>query len=128
MAIETERLRLDRDVVRRGVQAVFDEPAKGKYWVAEVDGRVVASLLTIPEWSDWRNGTVLWIHSVYIVPEFRRRGVFRRLYEHLRNMVEQDESLMGLRLFVEKDNAAAKRTYEAMGMDGQHYQMYEWLP
>ena len=127
MARETEGIELDEPTVRLGVRAVFDDPAKGGYYVAEAGGQIAGSLLTIPEWSDWRNGTVLWIHSLYVRPEFRRSGVFRAMYEHLRRMVEADESLKGLRLYVEIDNSAAMRAYETMGMDGEHYRMYEWL-
>jgi GNAT superfamily N-acetyltransferase len=127
LALETENLRLDRATVSQGVRAVFDDATKGRYWLAEADGKVAGCLLLVPEWSDWRNGTVLWIHSVYVRPESRRRGVFRALYEHLRRMVEADDRLKGLRLFVEKGNLPAKGTYEAMGMDGRHYQTYEWL-
>lgn len=127
MAEETEGLSLDEAVVRRGVHAVFDDPAKGRYWLAEVDARVAGALLTVPEWSDWRSGTVLWIHSLYVLPAYRRRGVFRALFEHLRASVVEDDSLMGLRLYVDTRNRSAKSAYEAMGMDGEHYQMYEWL-
>ena len=76
MAKEAEDLTLDRPTVEKGVQAVFDDPHKGAYWIAELDGEVAGCLLTVPEWSDWRNGTVLWIHSVYVIPSARRRGVF----------------------------------------------------
>lgn len=70
---------------------------------------------------------MLWIHSVYVVPAFRRRGVFRAFYGHLRRQVEADDALKGLRLFVDRSNAAARAVYEAMGMDGEHYRTYEWL-
>jgi len=127
MAMESEGLALDSDTVTKGVAAVFDDPAKGRYYVAEADGRIVGSLLTVAEWSDWRNATVLWIHSVYIVPEARRRGVFRQLYEALRAMVEASAELAGLRLYVEKGNDAAQQVYRALGMSPDHYDMYEWL-
>jgi GNAT superfamily N-acetyltransferase len=127
MARETEKLELDPPTVRLGVAAVFDDPRKGRYWLAEFDGQVAGSLLTIAEWSDWRNGAVLWIHSVYIRPEFRRRGVFRALYTHLRKMVLAEEALKGLRLYVDRRNRCAQQTYAALGMDGEHYQMYEWM-
>jgi GNAT superfamily N-acetyltransferase len=127
MARETEKLELDLPTVRLGVQAVFDDPRKGQYWLADCDVQVAGGLLTVPEWSDWRNGTVLWIHSVYIRPEFRRRGVFRALYSHLREMVEQRADLKGLRLYVDRRNRCAQQTYTAMGMDGEHYQMFEWM-
>ena len=77
MAKETEDFALDRPTVEKGVHAVFDDPHKGAYWIAELDGKVVGCLLTVPEWSDWRNGTVLWIHSLYVIPSARRRGIFR---------------------------------------------------
>lgn len=127
MAVESEGLELDPGTVGLGVAAVFDHPERGRYLVAEVAGEVAGSLLLIPEWSDWRNGTVLWIHSVYVVPAMRRRGVFRAVYRHLKNMVEQDRALRGLRLFVERDNAVAQRVYAELGMDDQHYRMFEWL-
>ncbi|MCZ6635730.1 MAG: GNAT family N-acetyltransferase [bacterium] len=127
MAKETEGMDLDRETVTRGVQAVFDDPSKGTYWIAEQEGEGVGGLLTVPEWSDWRNGTVLWIHSVYVVPEARKQGVFRALYQTLKERVEASEDLCGLRLYVEKGNTRAQQVYEAMGMDGEHYQLYEWL-
>ena len=127
MAHESEGMALDPATVSRGVRAVFDDPAKGGYWVAEEAGRVVACLLTIPEWSDWRNATVLWIHSLYVVPEARRRGVFRALFTTLKGMVERSPELAGLRLYVEKGNAAARTVYETLGMTAEHYDLYEWL-
>ncbi len=127
MAQETEGVKLDPPTVRLGVRGVFDVPSRGAYIIAECEGQVAGGLLTIPEWSDWRNGMVIWIHSVYIRPEFRRRGVFAALYEHLKKMVLSDVTLCCLRLYVDKRNQCAQRTYEALGMDGEHYQMYEWM-
>ncbi len=127
MAWETEKFKLDPPTVEKGVSAVFDDPAKGKYWLAEVDGTVVGCLLTVPEWSDWRNGTVLWIHSVYVAPEFRKKGVYKALYSHLKSMVEASTDLRGLRLYVDKTNSAAQSVYESLGMSGEHYHLFEWM-
>ncbi len=127
MAKEAEDLTLDRSTVEKGVQAVFDDPHKGAYWIAELDGEVAGCLLTVPEWSDWRNGTVLWIHSVYVIPSARRRGIFRTMYENLKTTVEQSADLRGLRLYVERENERAQKTYTAMGMDGNHYKLFEWM-
>ncbi len=127
MAKEAEDLSLDRPTVEKGVQAVFDDPRKGAYWIAELDGEVAGCLLTVPEWSDWRNGTVLWIHSVYVIPRARRRGIFRMMYENLKTTVEQSADLRGLRLYVERENERAQQTYNAMGMDGNHYKLFEWM-
>lgn len=128
MALETENLQLDPPTVNKGVQAVFDFPEKGKYFVAEDNDTVVGCLLTIPEWSDWRNGTVLWIHSVYVLPEYRSKGVFKMLYQNLVDMVNSpDNDLRGLRLYVDKSNQKAQQVYEKLGMSGEHYHLYEWL-
>lgn len=130
MARETEDLELDHGTVVRGVAAVLADPAKGTYWVAgrgEAGGRIVGSLLTTFEWSDWRDGTVLWIQSVYVVPEERGRGVYRALYEHLKRRVEGDPALKGIRLYVDKRNAAAQGVYQRLGMSREHYELFEWL-
>lgn len=127
MAWETEKMKLDPPVVNKGVAAVFDDPSKGKYWLAEVKGEVVGCLLTVPEWSDWRNGTVLWIHSVYVKPDFRKHGVYRKLYSHLKEMVQTSTDLRGLRLYVDKTNGPAQKVYESLGMSGEHYHLYEWM-
>lgn len=128
MAFETENgLKLDPPTVNKGVSAVMDDPSKGKYWLAEVDGNVVGCLLTVPEWSDWRNGTVLWIHSVYVMPEFRKNGVYKALYSHLKEMVETSNEYRGLRLYVDKTNMRAQSVYEKLGMNGEHYHLYEWM-
>lgn len=127
MARETEGMELDPSTVRAGVGAVFADPSKGTYYVAEADGQVVASLLTVSEWSDWRCRTILWIHSVYVTPTHRRRGIFGALYGHLKERVQSDPALGGLRLFVERDNHTAQQTYTQMGMDGEHYRMFEWM-
>jgi GNAT superfamily N-acetyltransferase len=127
MARETEDLELDRDTLTRGVEAVFADPRKGAYWVAERGGRIAGGLLTTFEWSDWRNGAILWIQSVYVVPEERGQGVYRALYEHLKRRVEADPGLKGLRLYVDRRNAGAQRVYERLGMTREHYDTFEWL-
>ncbi len=127
MAFETENLVLDPKIVNLGVSAVFDDPSKGKYWLAEINNQVVGCLLTVPEWSDWRNGTVLWIHSVYVKNEHRKSGVFKKLYTHLEQMVAQSPELRGLRLYVDKSNHNAQKVYESLGMSGEHYHLFEWL-
>jgi GNAT superfamily N-acetyltransferase len=88
MARETENLELDRPILTKGVQALFADPALGRYYVAEAAGTVIGSLMITYEWSDWRNGMVWWIQSVYVVPEYRRRGVYAGLYSHVKKIVE----------------------------------------
>jgi ribosomal protein S18 acetylase RimI-like enzyme len=128
MAFETENgLRLDLPIVHLGVTAVMDDPSKGKYWLAEVEGKVAGCLLTVPEWSDWRNGTVLWIQSVYVKPEYRKNGVYKALYQHVKTIVNESSDLRGIRLYVDKTNLNAQRVYEALGMSAEHYHLFEWM-
>jgi len=127
MAQETEGLELERDVVSKGVRGVFQEPARGTYWVAEEKDKILGVLLAIPEWSDWRNGTVLWIHSLYVIPQARRHSVFKKLYLNLKKQVAQSPELMGLRLYVDKQNKSAQKVYQKLGMNKDHYELYEWL-
>ena len=127
MAMETEGMRLDRAVCSAGIAAVFDDPAKGRYFVAELDGKIVGSLMITFEWSDWRNGNVWWIQSVYVVPENRGVGIFGGLYRHVQELAQQDSSVRGLRLYVDKRNIRAQEVYARLGMNGEHYQVFEWM-
>ncbi|ELR72822.1 Acetyltransferase, GNAT family [Fulvivirga imtechensis AK7] len=127
MARETEGLELDQKQLKKGVEAVFEDFNKGAYYVAEDSDRIVACLLTTPEWSEWRNGTVLWIQSVYVIEDYRGQGVFRTMYEHIKAMVEHDDDMKGIRLYVEKNNLSAQKVYKAIGMNGDHYQFFEWM-
>jgi ribosomal protein S18 acetylase RimI-like enzyme len=127
MACETENLELDSDTVRRGVEAVFADPAKGSYWIAERAGRIVGCLLTTYEWSDWRNGTVYWIQSLYVSPEERGQGTYRALYEHLKREVERNPELKGIRLYVDQRNVRAQQVYARLGMTREHYDLFEWM-
>jgi GNAT superfamily N-acetyltransferase len=125
MAWETERKHLDLAVLTRGITAVFDDPQRGFYRVAERDGVVVAGLLVTYEWSDWRDGVWWWIQSVYVCDEARRSGVFAKLYAELQASAQSTPGVVGLRLYVEWDNARARLTYEGLGMSQAHYHMYQ---
>lgn len=127
MAHETEGIELDYSTVEKGVEAVLKDKTKGNYYVAEIEGHVVGSLLTTFEWSDWRNGTILWIQSVYVRPEFRRKGVYRNLYAHLKELVTQSNKLKGIRLYADKTNLTAQKTYKTLGMNQDHYITFEWM-
>jgi GNAT superfamily N-acetyltransferase len=127
MAMETEGLKLDREVLKSGVEAVFADKNKGQYYLAEHEGEIVGCLLITPEWSDWRTGWVWWIQSVFVVPAHRKRGVFKTMYTYLKNQVEKSDDLRGLRLYVEKNNLSAQKVYKAMGMTDDHYDLYEWF-
>jgi len=128
MANETEQLTLDLEAVRKGVESIFEDAQKGNYYVAvDDDEQVLACLMTTSEFSEWRNGTVIWIQSVYVRKEHRKKGIYKQMYEYLKQMVQEDDDLMGIRLYVEMHNQAAQRVYINMGMKSDHYKMFEWM-
>lgn len=128
MALETEQVKLDPDTVRSGVQAVMDDPNKGFYLIAEEDEKVVASLMVTPEWSDWRAKTVWWIQSLYVMPDYRRKGIFKSMYTYLKNEINHLPDIAGIRLYVDKTNTKAQKVYEIIGMNPNHYTLYEDIP
>lgn len=127
MAWETEQKRLSPDVVAKGVQTLLSNPRYGFYVVAEVHHEVVGSLMVTYEWSDWRDAVFWWIQSVYVRPEFRKQGIFRRLYEFVKEKASQEQHVCGLRLYVEQDNIPAQNTYKKIGMSQAPYRFYEEL-
>ena len=127
MARETEDIDLDREILTRGVDALFRDPALGRYFIADLDGRAAGSLMITYEWSDWRNGMVWWIQSVYVVPEARRRGIYAGLYQHVKDLVDTESTVRGIRLYVDRRNTAAQEVYRRLGMNGDHYQVFEWM-
>jgi len=124
MARETENLELHPATVERGVRRVFESPERGFYVAAGNAGGVVGCLLVLKEWSDWRDTDVWWIHSLYVLPEHRRRGVFRRMLGYVESLAEESGAA-GVRLYVERRNAAAKAAYAALGFTGEHYELFE---
>ena len=127
IALETEGKILLPRVIGAGVRGLLRRPGSGFYTVAERDGEVIAALMVTREWSDWRNGDFWWIQSVYVRPEFRRRGVYRRLYGHLQALAARKRAVCGFRLYVERSNRRAQATYDAAGMERTHYVIYEQL-
>ena len=127
MAEETEGRQLDQTTVNAGVKQLFRDSRQGFYLMAEVGGSARGSLMITYEWSDWRNGLFWWIQSVYVVPAARRSGVFTALYQCVKKMAQDDTAACGLRLYMEKDNLAARAVYMAMGMDTTPYQVFEDL-
>lgn len=125
MALETEGKRLDPDVLKSGVEAVFADPQKGSYVVAHEDEKIVGGLLITAEWSDWRNKWFWWIQSVYILPENRGNSLYRQMYEFVKRLAAEKGDVCGFRLYVEKENERAQRVYEKVGMKRSYYLMYE---
>jgi len=125
LAEETEPHGLDRETVEAGVKAVLADERKGRYFVAVLDDRIVGQLMLTWEWSDWRNGEVWWLQSVYVDADFRRQGVFSALYNHLAALAGADPAVVGLRLYVENENGQAQSTYLKRGFQSAGYLVME---
>lgn len=125
MARETEDRELDPEVVRAGVATLLADPSRGRVLVVEDAGRVVATLMLTWEWSDWRNGLFWWIQSVYVAPTHRRSGLYRRMHDHVRALAAAEPDVCGLRLYVERENLTAQKTYRALGMEETPYLIFE---
>ena len=125
MALETERRVLDAGRLEAGVRALFEDPARGVYYIAEAAGEPAGQMLITYEWSDWRNANFWWIQSVYVLPRFREHGVFRALYAHVDRLARAGPQVCGLRLYVEHLNTRAQAAYEKCGMKRAEYQMFE---
>ncbi len=113
MARETEGRDLEEATITAGVEAILADPSKGHYFLAERRAEVAGQLMVTPEWSDWRNGPVWWIQSVYVAPAHRRRGAGRA------------GGAVGLRLYVDRENLTAQDTYGTIGMSESRYIMFE---
>lgn len=127
LAFETEEHTLDAETVRDGVAAVLSRDVGAAYLVAVVDGEPIASLMTTSEWSDWRNGRLVWLQSVYVLPVHRRRGVFARMFETVLADCERDPEVVGIRLYHEVRNERAIATYRRLGMTSPGYGVMERL-
>lgn len=121
MAIESEGRALDPDTLAGGVRAVLDDESLGRFWVAVADGRIVGQIMITKEWSDWRNAEMWWVQSVYVDPGVRRKGIFTALYRYVEHLAREDSGCCGIRLYVERDNAGARKTYAALGMSEPGY-------
>lgn len=125
LASETEGRRLDPAMINPGVAAVLADPARGRYWVADNGREIIGQIMVTWEWSDWRNGMLWWIQSVYVHPDFRQQGVFSALYRHVESLARAAPDVCGLRLYVDADNGRAQRAYQALGMTYPGYQVME---
>lgn len=125
MGKETEDIQLNIDVLKCGVHSILTDSNKGFYLVAQMDKKIVGQLMITYEWSDWRCGFFWWIQSVYVLPEYRQQAVFKNLYQHVYVLAHGDQSVCGLRLYVDRNNERAKKAYENLGMTKSHYEMFE---
>jgi len=126
-AMEAEAIELIPEVITAGVENMINNPQMGFYLVVEHDGALQASLMITTEWSDWRNGLFWWIQSVYVTQQYRRRGLYRKLYQQVKILAEAENNVCGFRLYVEQDNYVAQETYRSLNMEETSYRLFEEL-
>jgi ribosomal protein S18 acetylase RimI-like enzyme len=124
MAWETEKIKLDADVVHKGVLSMMQSPDQGFYYVAVVEGFLLGCCLILKEWSDWRCQNVWWLHSVYVLPEYRKQEVFTKILKAVETDAKSQDAA-GIRLYVDKTNTNAIEVYQKSGFDGEHYRLFE---
>ncbi|UUX91947.1 GNAT family N-acetyltransferase [Methanoplanus endosymbiosus] len=125
MAYETEGRVLDADTALKGVLGLFEDESRGFYIVAECKGEIAGQCMITYEWSDWNCGSYWWIQSVYVREDFRRKGIFRKIYEFIAELSVSEGDVCGLRLYVDDDNLNAIEVYGRMGFSRSHYLMFE---
>lgn len=124
MAMESEGCVLDKEKVTKGVTAAMLDDSKGIYWVAKFEGRTIGSLMITREWSDWNNEWYWWIQSVYVIPEFRKQGVYKAMYQNVKDATKAN-NVSQIRLYVDKTNFSAQKVYQNLGMQESHYLIFE---
>jgi ribosomal protein S18 acetylase RimI-like enzyme len=125
LGTETEDKTIDRDLLTSGVHLGFSRPELCRYFIAEVAGRAAGMTMVTYELTDWRDGVIWWLQSVYVLPDFRNLGVFRAVYHHIETLARRSSEVRTLRLYVRSDNERAMRTYRAMGMTHAGYEVFE---
>ena len=124
MAMESEGCVLNKEKVTKGVTAAMLDDSKGIYWVAKYAGRTIGSLMITREWSDWNNEWYWWIQSVYVTPEYRKQGVYKAMYQKVKDAAKEN-NVSQIRLYADKTNLSAQKAYQSLGMHESHYLMFE---
>ena len=124
LADETESISLDKNILRLGIEKAL-ELNDCRYLVAELDDKIVGQTMLTSEWSDWRNGVIWWMQSVYVNPDYRKRGVFQSILKYIENLAEKTPEVKALRLYVMDDNQIARRAYQNLGIKNSSYLVYE---
>lgn len=124
LAKETENISLDETILFAGVKNAL-ERNDCQYFVADLDDKVIGQTMVTTEWSDWRNGEMWWMQSVYVHADYRKRGVFPTIFWHIQKLAESNPDVKALRLYVMHDNQSGRSSYQNLGMDDSGYLVYE---
>ena len=127
LAKETESKELNKEVVKKGVLKILEGEIQGEYFVCEINGEIAGQIMILYEWSDWRNGYFIWIQSVYVDSKYRNKGVFKTMFDHIKDFCSSNSEFLGLRLYVDKNNKNAMEAYSKAGMYESNYKFYQYM-
>ena len=120
LANESEGYSLDQDTALEGVTMLLQQAEKGFYMVAEDGDVLIGQVMITFEWSDWRARDIWWLQSIYVKPQWRRKGVMRALISAVSRLAAK-QHVHELRLYVHMDNDAAIQAYRHMQMQKLTY-------
>ena len=120
LAKESENTELEYPTVLSGVRTLLLDERKGFYLVALEEGAVIGQVMVTFEWSDWHNRNTWWLQSVYVDRVWRKKGVFRELFEELWLRAAK-EGVGVLRLYAHHTNRKALEVYRRIGMEKAPY-------
>ena len=99
----------------------FDEMMRSEQYLTglifEYEGRTAGYALLNRSWSQEAGGMAVWIEEIYVLDEYRNRGLGRELFASL----EKFAPAARYRLEIEPDNDRAKALYARMGFEPMGY-------
>ena len=94
LALDTENYILDRPLVKSGIDNCIQDPKIGYYCLAwdenDPEKKSLGYIMVTPTFDFALGGLVHWIGSVYVLAEARKKGVFRALYSHVKEIACMD--------------------------------------
>jgi ribosomal-protein-alanine N-acetyltransferase len=106
---------------QRSFQYELDENFVSRCWVAEVDGRVAAMIV------GWMMMDELHIATIATHPDYRGRGIGKKILVHALCKARDNEGLVRAFLEVREGNAIARQMYRSLGFveDGRRKEYYK---
>lgn len=126
IAKETENKNIDDSLVKLGIERVLKDSEKGITFVAcDRDEVIGCFMINGKEWSEWRNGYILWLTGTYTHPDYRRMGVRKTLFEHAKKWAKSQPDVKGIRGYRHKSNNAIHSAALTGGMQQTAYRINE---
>ena len=101
------------------VDATIDKfsnvPGRGKIVIFQKEDNIIGYSLLVFYWSNEYGGEILFIDELYVLPEFRKRGVSTGFIKYLEK--EYSESAKIIQLEITPTNENAKRLYSNLGFE-----------